>query len=335
MATIYVVADTRERAIIPFLENECKTVPILIKQINVGDYIIFENNAGAVNPLACIERKTYVDFAASFCDQRYENINKMIKYREETKAKLILLIEGSPFLDDDKRIGAIPVMNIHAAINKLIIRDDFHVIYAKDGLMTAEIINKLALTYIDCRNAKQDVILPEMMICPENLKGHIKSDDIHEVIKIWTMLPGISSILGQVLCQHVIISDVILRKRSIEEITSIKTNLGREINKGAKTSLIHLHEGKDTYNVFILSGIYGISEKTANEILSQVNISDLLTQPIKSLDIKVTRGTTKIRLSENKIDRIRYLLNWSISAKPIPKSLIQLPLTSPFEKRPT
>ena len=79
----FLVADSRERAVVPFLDDALPAHPYVVRQVTTGDFLVCRQPpAGArgappARVLACVERKTLDDFAASFKDARYENIRKM------------------------------------------------------------------------------------------------------------------------------------------------------------------------------------------------------------------------------------------------------------------
>jgi hypothetical protein len=79
----YLVADARERAVIPFIESEFQRHAFIVKQVTTADYLICTQPVPDGEPvvLAAIERKSHADVAASFKDGRHENIRKMLALR--------------------------------------------------------------------------------------------------------------------------------------------------------------------------------------------------------------------------------------------------------------
>ena len=122
MTMTYLIADARERAVIPFIETEFKDYAYIVKQVTTADYLICRasgsgasGSSGAVEAdrreegeaveaapaqaqgavvLAAIERKSHEDFAASFKDGRHDNIKKLLALRGGTGCKLFYFVEG-------------------------------------------------------------------------------------------------------------------------------------------------------------------------------------------------------------------------------------------------
>ena len=138
------VIDTREKAVLPFIDNEIKEFQYIQKQINTGDYLIINNN----KILACFERKTYNDFAASFRDGRYSaGIEKMKKLRSETNCQLFFIIEGPAFPSINKKFSRIPYVCILGAINSLMINNNIFVIQTENEQHTAKRLNDFIKSY--------------------------------------------------------------------------------------------------------------------------------------------------------------------------------------------
>jgi ERCC4-type nuclease len=137
---IFLVADTRERSVVPFLSAELRGYAHVLKQINTADYLVCRR-AGSNEKtvvLAAIERKTLPDFAASFKDGRYGNVDKMLALRRETGCQLYFFVEGQAFPAPDKRYERIPYANILAAITKLMVRHGIFVVQTADETHTAK-----------------------------------------------------------------------------------------------------------------------------------------------------------------------------------------------------
>ena len=148
---MFLIIDTRERAVLPFLDIEIKKFKYIQKQINTGDYLIcsnYKNNCSNFKINACIERKTYVDFAASFRDGRYSaGIEKMKKLRDETGCQLFFFIEGVAFPSINRKFSRIPYTCILGAINKLMIKHNIFIIQTENEQHTAKRLNDLLTTY--------------------------------------------------------------------------------------------------------------------------------------------------------------------------------------------
>jgi ERCC4-type nuclease len=151
--------DHRERAILPFLDMEIKDFIYDQRQLNTGDFLIIkktENDNFAI--MACIERKTYNDFAASFRDGRYKSeLNKMIQLRKETGCKLFFIIEGTAFPSQGRTFSRIPYSCILGAINKLMIINNIFIIQTENERHTAKKLNELLNTYTIHNNIENNI----------------------------------------------------------------------------------------------------------------------------------------------------------------------------------
>lgn len=145
------VIDNRERALFFHIDIAIKNFKYEKMQLNTGDYLILQNNKTIK---ACIERKTYNDFAASFRDGRYKSeLANMIKLREETNCQLFFIIEGNAFPSKNSKFSRIPYACILGAINKLMLYHNIFIIQTKNEEHTAqklnELLTSLQIIYID------------------------------------------------------------------------------------------------------------------------------------------------------------------------------------------
>ena len=128
VSNTYLIADARERAVIPFIETEFQEHAFIVKQVTTADYLICQQRRKGPVVLAAVERKTHEDFAASFKDGRHENIAKLRALRAATGCHLYYFIEGAAFPSPNRRFGRIPFSNILAAITKLMVRDGIFIV---------------------------------------------------------------------------------------------------------------------------------------------------------------------------------------------------------------
>ena len=172
-----ILADTRERAVLPFITasidavKEKLEINFVVEQINTGDYIIASND----QILLCVERKTHEDLAASLKDGRYQNKEKMIDYREKTGCKLMFIIEGKVNPSPEKRFARIPYKYLKAAEDHLMLRDNIFVVYSESLAQTAKFLVDYALVYAkileeDAKNLRSIKVL--------NLTHTVTTDDI-------------------------------------------------------------------------------------------------------------------------------------------------------------
>jgi len=129
---IYLIIDDRERAIIQH-ETELTDIKWVKKRIYTGDYAV----ARGRQLLAVFERKTYEDFAASLKDGRHHNKNNLISARDKYGCSIYYIIEGPLLPRPNETFAKFPYYVIESAIDHLIIRDKFNVIYTRDSQHTA------------------------------------------------------------------------------------------------------------------------------------------------------------------------------------------------------
>ena len=113
--------------------------------IDANTTLIESNN---YNIKACIERKTYVDFAASFRDGRYKSeLNNMLELRKKTNCQLFFIIEGTAFPSINRTFSRIPYVCILGAINKLMLKYNIFIIQTENEQHTAKKLNELLTSY--------------------------------------------------------------------------------------------------------------------------------------------------------------------------------------------
>jgi len=140
--------DDREKAISCFVKesndnlsttnnvsnkNVKENINIIVKRINIGDYILLLDNIIKV----VVERKTLKDLASSMLDGRKENIKKLIELRNQTQCKIVYIIEGN-IPNYERKINHIPYKNMLAHLDHLMIRDDVFIIHSKNPEDTLE-----------------------------------------------------------------------------------------------------------------------------------------------------------------------------------------------------
>lgn len=274
------VVDNRERAVFDEIEriftNGNSDVIIEYKQLNIGDFIIMEDNCIR----ACIERKTLTDFIASIKDGRYENKDKMIKLREQTSCRLIYLITDAKYED-------MP-FNIQAAVNHLILRDDIHVIYN-----SLDILSEYIRVYTVMK-------LPLVLHEPVNIT-EIRTPLELEVIKCWTTIPGISTTVASELVKRFSIYEFL----NLPQIQYDFKIANRNISQPVQVAL----EKFRTENTNILSGIIGISTATADIIGQTLLIRNMADISVFN-DVKIG-GRKIVKKAEHILEVLNYKINGS------------------------
>jgi hypothetical protein len=147
----YLVADTREKLVQPAIEAAFALPPAfaaVTAQINTGDYLICRRGSeGAAEILACVERKTLNDYAASFRDGRHENRRKLYDLRAKTGCALYYIVEGPAFPPPSRKFSRVPFSSIQTSMTNLMVRDGIHVVLTRDPAGTAQRLRALVGAY--------------------------------------------------------------------------------------------------------------------------------------------------------------------------------------------
>lgn len=274
---IQIIVDDREQAVIPHF-NEYKTPPNItfsVSRVNVGDYsVVYKGHI-----LMIIERKTWKDLANSMRDGRKENVNKLIKLREDTGCKIFYLIEGNPLPRNTVKFCCISYKALRSHLDHLIFRDNIHVIHSKDQKDTVERIFELVQNYL--------TIKPSPLLSFDEKDGGdieklkeknvISADSI--IYKIWTCMPHITEKTASLFINKGFhIAHLILGNITKEEIYALKYDNGYVIGKRAD-KIWNGSRIKDTNNKYfikMLTQINGITKKTAEIILNSISLESLL-----------------------------------------------------------
>ena len=334
--TVCLIADTREQNVIPFLETEILQYEWKTVQINTGDYVICNGS----NILACIERKTYIDFAASFKDGRYANIKKMIDLREKHGCQLYFFVEGPQFPSINRKFSGIPFFNIQAAITSMMVNDEIFIIHTENENHTAKRLNDLLKCYsrkltITGGSAAESAAAPTaesaaaptaesaaaptptaesdvapVVVIPECLTGRIEQTNDDLIIKMWSKLDGVSVVFGRILANNFSIADLATGKVPIKSAQDLKTATGRAITKKASDSL----EKLENYGESMLSEITGLSKSMSEQILkSSGGLDKLCNLSIQEMSaIKIHQKTRIIQLGSIKATKIFDILNYDL-----------------------
>lgn len=324
------IIDNRERAIFPFLDMEIKSFLYEKKQLNTGDFLIVQKPLEKALPKphyvgshcvegvnnydikACIERKTYVDFAASFRDGRYKSeLNNMLALRKKTNCQLFFIIEGTAFPSMGRTFSRIPYVCILGAINKLMLRHNIFIIQTENEQHTARKLNELLTSYTlimeeaesentieiitiadtthtddnitkatnnntDENNAlENNTIGGTTIMTNKSLTVRIQKTDEDVLLKAWASLKGISLVLGKLLTERFTIKDLALGIITIEEIKTFKTAFGKTINRTAIDSLVSIRNGNTKNCAKMLSAIIGITVDFAIKLFNIKSLKEI------------------------------------------------------------
>ena len=326
---VYLIVDARERAVIPFLETELQDHAYVQKQINTGDYLVCRKGRGDAEPkiLACVERKTHEDFAASFKDGRYENIKKMRALRATTGCQLYFFIEGPAFPSPNRRFARIPFSNILAAITKLMVRDGVFIVQTEDESHSAKRIADF-LRVFDTEtpyaappgadDVDAEAVAEGPLAVPDVLTARIEQTDDDAAVNMWARLRGISVVLGKILTREFTIAELATQKVGADRIRALKTATGRTINKDAVASLLAVRSGSLEHAVKVVSGLRNVTPAVAKLVLeSSGGLARLCSYPAAAMAlVTIPQKNRTVKLGKTRAERIRHLLHYKEGARP-------------------
>lgn len=284
----YLVADTRERAVLPFF---ALGAALVVRQINTGDYLICQAGGAAPVVRACIERKTLEDFAASFKDGRYANVGKMLALRAATGCRLFFFVEGPAFPSPSRRFARIPFANILAAITKLMVRDGVHVVQTADARHTAQRLTEFLHVFAGLPvqpgaaapgAAQPDSMPPDLAppdlappgaaapdLVPASLTKLVAQTAAEAAAAAWARLNGVSVGLGWRLTREFSVAELAAGQVPEARLSGLRTATGRLAGRRARLSLRAVRDGCPDGAAKLVSGVRGVTPALARQALSE------------------------------------------------------------------
>ena len=292
-----IIIDDRERAVIPHFNayEFPPDVTFSVSRITTGDYsILYENKI-----LFIIERKTWKDLASSIKDGRKNNVENLLKLRNETGCIILYLIEGNPLPNPNAIFCRIPYKNLRAHLDHLSFRDNIHITYSKDEKNTVERIAEIIKNYRSFAGSAGSV---SMGGASKSVGGNslLKEKKIvtQESItyKIWQCIPGVTEKTSCLFAgRH--ISDLILGKITKDEIYALKYDNGYIIGKRADKIWNSTRLVNTPLFVKMLTQINGITKKTAEIILSAISFEKILLGEVTAGEIaNIEKSPSKRRV---------------------------------------
>jgi ERCC4-type nuclease len=312
----YLVADARERAVIPFIEAAFEDYAFVVKQVLTADYHICRRGDEPII-LAAIERKSHEDFAASFKDGRHRNISKMLDLRAETGCKLFYFVEGPAFRDPTHRIGGIPFGTILAAMTQMMVLDGIFVVQTENQAHTAKRLADFVRAFdtrafnARSRGEQEGDIMP----VPVALTERTDETDADAATGMWARLDGVSVTTGKTLTRAFTVAEIMTRATT-DEINALKTDTGRPINKRAVQSLIGLRAGSLELAVQLVSGIRNITPAVAKLLLERTGGLSGLCAHTGLAAVRIPQKTRSVQFGKRAV-RVQRILNWKDEASPI------------------
>lgn len=287
LSSFYLVADARERCVIPFLEDTLGRHALAVRQVTTGDYLVCQRLPdGSVAVRACIERKTLPDFASSLQDGRYGNVAKMLRLREATGCQLYFLVEGPAFPSPDRRFHRVPYASLLSAMDHLMVRDSVYVMQTSDEAHTAKRLADLVRAF--------DAVAPPPppSACPvgdiaadsgaEEDAPPLKGDELtvpailtasHEpsleddVTTVWASLRGVSLVFGRVLSRRFSLADLACGRVPAAALNELRSATGRAPPRDALASLRALAQGAPPQALRVVGALRGLSADSAAQVL--------------------------------------------------------------------
>ena len=197
-----------------------------VQEMSTGDYnILYENELKVI-----IERKTWIDLAASIKDKRMEEQSKkMTKMQEETKCNIVYIAEGKIPESENTEINGLPFRSLMSKLRHNMLKGHPFII-TNDKEHTAKVITELAHDVIYMIE-KGDMIhkITGGDIKKELAKRGTVDTETLEMKMLAEGLDRVSVTIASTILQKYHISDIILypdRPKLIEEIALMKYGSG-------------------------------------------------------------------------------------------------------------
>jgi crossover junction endonuclease MUS81 len=128
--------DYREKAIIKHFEEFNPSIPYIIKNLPIGDFVFKQNN----DIHYIIERKTILDLASSITDGRFREQKQRLLESINSHDNIVYILEGNK---NQKMYGNISKEIIDSSILNLIFRHKYKVIHTTNDIETYDTLLSL------------------------------------------------------------------------------------------------------------------------------------------------------------------------------------------------
>jgi hypothetical protein len=324
LSRTYLIADARERAVIPFIETEFQEHAFTVKQVTTADYIICRSEAAGAVVLAAIERKSHADFSASFKDGRHANIAKMTALRAATGCTLLYFVEGPAFLSPTTNVGGIPFGNIIAAMTKMMVCDGIFVVQTENEAHTAKRLLGFVRAF-DAAPVPLSQTQPSTGIepcpVPDVLTARAEETDDEAAVLVWARLDGISVTTAKILTRAFSVAELASQSVTVDRIRALRSENGRSISKEAVESLLHVrseasagphrpHGPRDPVSVKLVSGIKNITPAMATQLIDATGgLAGLCESPCLA-EVMIKQKARSVKFGNARADRVQRVLRY-------------------------
>ena len=320
----YLIADSRERAVIPFIETEFKEHAYTVKQVTTADYMICRSEATGAVVLAAIERKTHADFATSFKDGRHANIAKMTALRAATGCILFYFVEGPAFPSPTTNVCGIPFGNILAAMTNMMVLDGIFVVQTEHEAHTAKRLLDFVRAFDSVpapAPARESPTGIEPYPVPDVLTARAEETDDEAAVLVWSRLDGISVTTAKVLTRSFSVAELASQSVTVDRIRALKTETGRPISKEAVESLLLVrsqasagshgsHGPRDPVAVKIVSGLKNITPAMATQLIDATGgLAGLCESPCLA-EVMIKQTARAVKFGNARADRVQRVLRY-------------------------
>ena len=284
------IIDDRER----IGEIKSENISIKIERLTIGDYAIFYMG----KLLAIIERKTLKDLSASLRDGRIENINYLLKCREECGCLPILLIEGRLPIKSSTKYGRIPYKALRGKIDSLAINHNVYVVHTSCIEDTKDRLLSLCLTLFKTADKKNGG--DEKKIIKRKVKKPIH---VYQ-IKMLQKIPLMSWNICKILLEKYSLRELLTRGAVLEDISKLTYPSGISLKNKAEKIVKNL-SNYSSYQSKMLSVIPGITLSTASIILKSISFEKIL----EGSDISQIKKSEKRKIGKALNNKLHFILN--------------------------
>lgn len=277
MENIIIIADDREKKVIPYAHSSDYDIRWMVKRLVHADYIIMFG--GLI--VALIERKRWNDLAQSIVDKRILNIENLKVLRKRIGCRIIVMVEGAkPSRKRAKR--GVSYKAMRAKLDHLMIRDEVMLDYTASSADTAKRLEQLAYNITTLRELPvsqadqkgHDEVIGEILggreQCEEVKTLRIRKEEILG----WCAIPGVNTITMNLIrdagynLREILSGQLSMKKLSDMIYPESKIKIGYE--RAAK--ILKQLKKYDTH-IAIIESVRGVSKGMAKCIFADYDDS--------------------------------------------------------------